>query len=221
MQHETRFLAAQPSGLRMVTEGGLSYLTGYAAVFNSLSEDLGGFRERIMPGAFTRAIAETQDVVLVPDHSREAAKVLGRLRSGTLSLTEDARGLKVRAELPDTQTGRDIREVLRRGDVSGMSFAFSLPSSKAEKWERSGDIVVRTILDVNLFDVSIVLDPAYKATAITVSARSRARAFAEELNGQAASRPSRKAIHRLMLADELERIPRVLTRSYGDCRERS
>lgn len=214
MQHETRWLPAETAGVRMVSQGGLEYLVGYAAVFDSLSEDLGGFREKIAPGSFRRAIAEGQDVVLVPDHSREAAKVLGRLRSGTLSLEETFKGLLVRAELPATQEGRDIREVIRRGDVSGMSFAFSLPNSKAERWERSGDIVTRTILDVNLHDVSVVVDPAYRQTSVQVSTRARATALLHRLE-PAADDTYR---YRLQLADASGKRAPILTPSVpNDC----
>lgn len=136
---------------------------GYGAVFNSWSEDLGGFREIIRPGAFKRAVTEKQDVRLLVNH--EPGNVLGRTLSNTLTLREDARGLYFSCELPDTSVARDLRQSMQRGDVDQCSFGFF---AKRDKWLGQGQ---RELLDVDLFEVSIVTFPAYAATSAAVRAK--------------------------------------------------
>lgn len=140
-------------------------ITGYAAIFNKLSVDLGGFRERIAPGAFSRALEEGHDVRALVGHDPD--KVLGRAKSGTLTMEQNTKGLKVRIKPPDTQAGRDIVTSIRRGDVSQMSFAFK---TIEDAWNTEDGGEIRTLKDVELFDVSPVTFPAYPDT--TVAARS-------------------------------------------------
>jgi len=141
------------------------HLVGHAAVFGSESVDLGGFRETILPGAFSRALAERQDVRALVNHQPSA--ILGRTRSGTLILREDARGLYFDVQIGDTQLGRDIRESVGRGDVDQCSFAFVCPPG-GDRWSEGG--TKRQLIDVDLIDVSVVTFPAYEAT--SVAARS-------------------------------------------------
>lgn len=137
-------------------------IAGYAAVFNSLSEDLGGFREQIAPGAFSKAIGG--DVRALFNH--DPSMVLGRTRAKTLQLSEDQRGLRVEFTPPETEMGRQVVASLRRGDVDQMSFGFR---TLADKWERNADgQEVRTLLEVDLFDVSVVTFPAYQETDVAV-----------------------------------------------------
>lgn len=131
-------------------------LAGYAAVFGSLSADLGGFRERIAYGAFTRALAAAPDVVALFDHDRRS--VLGRTLSGTLRLREDARGLAFEIDAPQTSIGRDVLEMVGRGDVTGASFSFA---ARAEQWSGQGVDTVRELTDLDLFDVTVTPTPAY------------------------------------------------------------
>ncbi len=138
-------------------------LEGYAAVFNTLSQDLGGFKEIIADKAFSRSLKAGADVRALVDH--DPSKILGRSKSGTLTLREDDHGLKVSIKPPDTTVGRDIVESTRRGDVDQMSFAFSVVS---DSWETIDGEEVRTITDVDLHDVSIVSFPAYVNTEIAV-----------------------------------------------------
>ena len=136
-------------------------ITGYAAVFNS-DADLGFFTERINPGAFKRAINEDQDVRALWNHDPNF--ILGRTKSGTLRLSEDKKGLRIEIDPPDTQVGRDMVESIRRGDVDQMSFAFQ---AVKESWtERKGDLPLRELDDVDLYDVSPVTYPAYEATSV-------------------------------------------------------
>lgn len=140
-------------------------ITGHAAVFNALSVDLGGFREKIAPGAFTRTIA-SDDIHAVWNHDERI--VLGRNRRDTLALAEDEVGLAVEIDPPDTQYVRDVViEPIRRGDVDQMSFMFQ---TIEDAWNVIDGENVRTLLEVKLFEVSPVTFPAYPQT--DVSARS-------------------------------------------------
>jgi HK97 family phage prohead protease len=161
--------------LRAVTEGTTKYLEGYAAVFNSPSEDMGGWVEIIKPGAFARALREKQDVRCVIDHGG-AEVLLGRTASGTLELREDMKGLWYRVKLPDTQAARDIVALVERGDISGNSFRFRVKRAP----DGTGGVQwvfppegrdERHLLDVDLYDVGPVMEPAYPATDVQVRSR--------------------------------------------------
>jgi HK97 family phage prohead protease len=165
MEIERRAFAAE--GLHIEKrEKGERRLVGHAAVFNSLSEDLGGFREQIIPGAFADAIT-TDDVRALFNHDPNF--VLGRNRSKTLRLAEDARGLAIEIILPDTQTVNDLVVApIERGDVSQMSFAFAAKPG-GQDWAKDDEgRVIRSLKKVRLFDVSPVTYPAYQQTDIAV-----------------------------------------------------
>lgn len=147
-------------------DDGTRKIVGHAAVFNSLSEDLGGFREQIIPGAFLEAI-EKDDVRALFNHDPNF--VLGRNRAGTLTMKEDARGLAIEIVAPGTQTIQDLVVApIERGDVSQMSFAFSVKPG-GQDWAKDDEGgVVRTLKKLRLFDVSPVTYPAYAATDVAV-----------------------------------------------------
>jgi hypothetical protein len=128
-------------------------IRGHAAIFNELSVDLGGFREKIDPGAFAKSILE-DDVRALWNHN--ADMVLGRNKSGTLKLTEDERGLAIEIDPPDTQLGRDVMCLMQRGDVTQMSFGFTVPDG-GERWEMIGGVAIRTLTAVNLFETPPVV----------------------------------------------------------------
>ena len=138
---------------------------GYASVFNSRSENLGGFTEFVAPGAFTRSLKSRNDVKLLWNH--DAGQVLGSTRAKTMSLVEDSRGLKVSATLPNTSLGRDTAELIRTGIIDSMSFGFNVIK---DSWNAEGN--ERTLHSVRLFEVSIVAFPAYSSTAGTTNVRS-------------------------------------------------
>jgi len=141
---------------------GMSF-TGYAAVFNSPSEPL-PFTELIREGAFKRSLKARNEIKLFMNHNTDV--VLGSTRSGTLQLTEDSRGLLAQAQLPDTTAGRDLSVLMQRGDVSSMSFGFSVPP-KGDTWSQDG--ATRELHQVRLHEVSIVTGfPAYEATTASV-----------------------------------------------------
>jgi HK97 family phage prohead protease len=166
MRPERRTLPATAVGALELraADGAPTRIAGYAAVFNTLSEDLGGFRELIAPGAFRRAVAD-DDVRALWNH--DANLVLGRNTAGTLTLREDTRGLAYDVEPPDTQWGRDAVVSIRRGDVTGSSFGFR---TVTDRWVTQDGENLRTLVEVELFDVSPVTYPAYAAA--SVSARS-------------------------------------------------
>lgn len=140
---------------------------GHAAVFDELSEDLGlgfggQFREQIKRGAFKRVLGD--DVRFLINHNPDL--VLARTASGSLSLSEDPKGLKAVADVAPTSYADDLRVLVERGDVSQMSFAFRIGDQGADEWFEDADgNVTRTITRVGeLFDVSAVTYPAYPQT---------------------------------------------------------
>ena len=146
-------------------EGKAPMLRGHAAVFEQLSEDLGGFREKIAAGAFKDAI-KGDDVRALFNHDPNF--VLGRNKAGTLKLSEDDTGLKVDIDPPDTQFARDLMVSIERGDISQMSFGFTIPTG-GQMWEEQEDgSYIRTITRASLFDVSPVTFPAYPQTDVAV-----------------------------------------------------
>ncbi len=144
-------------------------MRGYAAKFNTLSDDLGGFRERIAPGAFTRTITE-DDIRALKNHNSDM--VLGRCndkaKKKTLRLFEDSTGLAIECDLPNTSFARDLEESMNRGDVDQMSFGFMVrwypDGSRGSNWVFENDTDIHTVTDVILFDVSPVTFPAYPDT---------------------------------------------------------
>jgi HK97 family phage prohead protease len=156
-------------------------VSGYAARYNTLSNDLGGFKERIAPGAFDRILASKPDVVALFNHDMNS--VLGRTTSGTLRLNADNVGLAFELDLPNTTVGRDTYESVKRGDLNGCSFAFALGErmdsfAEEEFDEEDGEglfraigrkvkQIVRTIRDfAGLYDISVVTNPAYPGTCV-------------------------------------------------------
>lgn len=155
-----------PAGeLRVIRAAGdgPTKIGGHAAKFDSLSEDLGGFRERIAPGAFAQTI-KTGDIRALWNHDSNI--VLGRNKAGTLRLSEDSAGLLWEADAPQTQLVRDmVLAPIERGDVSQCSFGFVTLN---DKWAKMDGEWVRTLLECELFDVSPVTYPAYPSTDVAV-----------------------------------------------------
>ncbi|MCB1510054.1 MAG: HK97 family phage prohead protease [Hyphomicrobiaceae bacterium] len=139
-------------------------LIGYASVFNSPSEDLGGFIEIVKPGAFKRSLeSNLTDPLALVHHMPHL--VLGRRSAGTLRLAEDDKGLAFEIDLPDTQTARDLAVSVERGDIRGASFAFNV-AEDGDRWEVKGDLAIRELLDVTLHEVTITATPAYPDTEV-------------------------------------------------------
>jgi HK97 family phage prohead protease len=154
--------------LRADGSTGLPAIVGYSAVFGvdtEINSWFGKFKERIQQGAFKRAIREAQDVRALRNHDPD--NLLGRTAAKTLTLREDNIGLFIEVDTPDTTIGRDTAESIRRGDISGMSFAFIV---RKEKWINGEDGTpdMRVIQDVDLFDVGPVTYPAYTQTSASL-----------------------------------------------------
>ena len=161
---ETRAIPLDLAEFRMAQlEDGTKVLEGYAAVFDSLSEDLGGFREKIARGAFKGALKDS-DARMLYNHNDDYP--LARQSNGSLELKEDKKGLYVRAKMPKWADW--IVESIELGNVDKMSFGFWVGE---DVWEHDENI--RTITRVaELVEVSPVVFPAYPATNIDVALRS-------------------------------------------------
>lgn len=140
-------------------------IKGHAAVFDQLSENLGGFREQIAKGAFKDAIKE-DDVRALFNHNSD--HVLGRNKAGTLRMKEDSTGLAIEIDPPDTQIARDLMISIERGDIDQMSFGFSVKPNGENIGEDDEGNMIRTLTDVRLFDVSPVTYPAYPQTDVAM-----------------------------------------------------
>lgn len=141
-------------------------IEGYASVFDQ-QYDNGWFRETVKPGAFARALREKQDVRCLFNH--DANNVLGRSKSGTLRMVEDASGLHFECDTdPNTSIGSDVASMIDRGDVDGCSFGFQVTkqSWREEKGDDDHMVTYRDIEEVDLFDVGPVTYPAYEGTSV-------------------------------------------------------
>jgi len=144
-------------------DDGSTRIVGYAAVFDSDSVDFGFFREVIRPGAFARTLREDGDVRALLDH--DTGKIIGRTKAGNLKLTEDSRGLRIELTPIETEDGKKALEWVRSKVVDGMSFGF-IPVN--DRWSIKNGKSYRELLDVDLFEVSLVAFPAYPGTSAGV-----------------------------------------------------
>lgn len=137
-------------------------LRGYAAIFNELSEELDwGFRERILPGAFKTSLIK--DVKALVGH--DSKQIIGRTTNKTLALEEKDKGLYVEITPPDTTIGRDLVETVKRGDLDQMSIGFMVVT---QRWAKEDKKEIRELVEVDLFEVSVVAFPAYPQTSVAV-----------------------------------------------------
>jgi uncharacterized protein len=163
-KREVRFLGQ--AEVRAKSDGS-KVITGYAAMFNSQSDDLGGFKEVIKPGAFAKSLANGADVRCLFNHSADV--VLGRTTAGTLRLTEDEVGLRFECDLPSTQAATDLHTSILRGDINQCSFGFYCI---ADNWVPTKEApgLLREVIEADVFDVSPVTFPAYQATSLSARA---------------------------------------------------
>jgi len=162
----TRAPATTATASRSITTTSRSRIGGYVALWDSLSGDLGGFREKIRQGAFARTLESARrgetDVLFFVEHDSRA--ILGRLAAGNLKLREDAYGLAFELTLPPTTLGRDTATLVASGILRGCSFSFSIVH---EHWDKSAGRSIRELRDVRLFECSVVSTPAYSATSVS------------------------------------------------------
>jgi HK97 family phage prohead protease len=150
----------------------IQMIKGYPAKFMRKSLNLGGFRERIQPGAFARTLKEGADVRALLNHNPDL--VLGRTKSGTLALEENSVGLLMRCDTPDTQLARDLCTSIDRGDIDQGSFRFR---TKTDKWSMEDGENIRDLVDVDLMDASVVTFPAYPDTSMSIRSAGAIAAF--------------------------------------------
>jgi len=176
-------------GVELREEGNTMTAIGYASVFNRLSQNLGGFVERVAQGTFAKTIQEA-DVRALFNH--DADQVLGRSKSGTLRMQEDEKGLRYEIDLPNTQLGRDLAALLERGDISGSSFGFTTIS---DEWGETEDgYPLRTLTEVKLRDVSPVTFPAYTSSEASLRSLAEERSIDLEILVDAAERNDLRSV---------------------------
>ena len=145
-------------------------IKGTAIVFNSDSENLGGFIERINPNAITLDFLDHQDIVMLYNHNQDSG-ILARSKNGkgTLKYSIDERGVNFEFEAKNTTLGNEVLEGIRKGDYSQCSFAFRVADG-GDKWENRGDgTYLRTINKMEMIrDFSVVAFPAYQTTSVNL-----------------------------------------------------
>jgi len=137
-------------------------LAGYAAVYERLSQNLGGFVEKVAPGAFAQTLADNNPVLARYNHDDN--QLLGTTEAETLRVASDDTGLPYEVDLPDTSVGRDVAVLAKRGDVRYSSFAFR---TLEDSWLVTDQgFPLRTLVKVQLVDVAPVNNPAYRDTSV-------------------------------------------------------
>jgi len=175
-QIDRRALNFEEAEIRaMENDAGQMKITGYFALFNKLSVNLGGFREKIAPGAFKESL-KNSDVVDLFNHDPNF--ILGRESAGTLRVWEDQKGLAYEVDIPDTQLIKDlVISPIKRKELKGNSFGFFMPWDKEgyDEWGKDEDgLPIRTIRKIEeLIDGSQVTFPAYPQTNLALRSKQR------------------------------------------------
>jgi len=171
-------------------------LVGYAAVFNVEANIGGAFIETVAPGAFTNVLEAEPDTRALVNHDPNL--VLGRTPK-TLRLEQDDHGLKVEVDLPATQVAADLVELVERGDINQMSYAFTVA---ADEMDSSGEVPRRTITEIGeLFDISVVTYPAFTTTEVGIRTAAEVLAYHESKGAEPSSENTEpQPRHRLDLA---------------------
>ncbi|WP_285015586.1 HK97 family phage prohead protease [Lactococcus garvieae] len=175
---ETRAFDITKFNTRSENEEQNTSIEGYAAVFNSKTRIGDWFDEVIEPGAFSRSLSENSDIRALFNHDWN--NVLGRTKSGTLTLKEDEKGLNFNVELPNTSVARDLSESMARGDINQCSFGFFVTG---EEWDYSVEPALRTIKEIELYEISVVSIPAYDDTEASLV---RDKDFGKEIEARTA-----------------------------------
>lgn len=154
-----------PFEIRAVMDGERSFLEGYAAKFNHMSVDMGGWFERIAPGAFRKSLeSKGHDILMLWSHDH--SKPLAARSDQSLEVWEDDVGLGFRAKVDgDTSWEEDAMKAVKKQRVRQMSFGFFTPED-GDVWERTGGKIVRTVLEADLWEISPVAMPAYPSTSV-------------------------------------------------------
>jgi uncharacterized protein len=182
---ERRFLSRHLD-IRASDENGKRTLRGHAARFDKLSQDLGGFYERLAAGCFARSLRENADVMFLRGHNPDA--IVARCSNGTLAVSEDSEGLAFECQMADTTVARDLYTDVKEGNITGMSFGMVV---KKDRWDDTADdclpgdpdddcqdadrarrrAPLRTVLECSLLEISAVTMPAYLSSDVAARAR--------------------------------------------------
>jgi uncharacterized protein len=150
--------------IRKADDTGKRTIAGYAVVWDKLSFPIyGSFRERIRSGAFKQSLKEN-NVRSLWNHNSDM--VLGSTKAKTMRLSEDEKGLRFEIDLPETNAGKDAGITIERGDVDGMSFGFNI---RKQEWDETDPKnIIRTLIDVDLREISPTPFPAYPQSKVSV-----------------------------------------------------
>ena len=177
---EPRCFPPSVTEMRAVGDDGAMIIEGYPIIYNVYAPLWGALQEIIRPGAATEALKRSDELVLW-DH--ESSQPMARRSAGTLKVTENEKGVFIRADVSKTKWGRDGYEAIATGAITGMSFAFDVEEDKWS-WEGEGDqrIETRQILSFGtLYDYSPVSYPAYKETVVMARCRDLALRYRPDL----------------------------------------
>lgn len=174
---ERRYLPSAAARVEVRGDENHPRIVGHAAVYYDGTSETeyriwDDLVERIMPGAFDRALEEGDDARALFNH--DPSQILGRVSAGTLSLSSEDRGLAYDIDPPDTTVGHDVVTSVRRGDLQGSSFAFAVTD---QEFRTEDGVDIREITGVELYDVGPVTYPAYESTTTGI----RCKDDAEEL----------------------------------------
>ena len=162
---------------------GREVIRGLAIPYNRLSVDLGGFRERIMPGAFDKILSRQRGKgEIVSYFNHDPNWLLGRESAGTLEISVDDRGISYVVEPPDTQAGRDVLALVRSKNLRGSSFSFTVSQRGGERFttDETGKAIREVVEAAGLFEMGPVVQPAYPSTSAAVAMRSYQAWLAEQ-----------------------------------------
>jgi HK97 family phage prohead protease len=162
---------------------GRDVIRGLAIPYNRLSVDLGGFRERILPGAFDKILSRQRGKgEIVSYFNHDPNWLLGRESAGTLEITSDERGISYIVEPPDTQAGRDVLALVRSRNLRGSSFSFTVSPRVGERFttDENGRAIREVVEASGLYEMGPVVTPAYPSTTAAVAMRSYQQWLAEQ-----------------------------------------
>lgn len=216
MDKEIRHLDYSEAEVRAIADSRI--IEGYGIVFNSLSRDLGGFKEVILPEA-VEGILEQSDIISVLDHNINRGVLARSINgSGSLQLTKDAKGVKYSFVAPNFDLGNEVLEGIKRGDIRGSSFAFKV-NDNGQKWTKNGDgTYVRTITKFErIFDMSPVYTGAYQDT--TVAVRSFDEFRAKETEDNEVREDNKPTIENTTVEPMIDSNTEELTAYYAGLRE--
>lgn len=216
MDKEIRHLDYSEAEVRAVADSRI--IEGYGIVFNSLSKDLGGFKEVILPEA-VEGILEQSDIISVLDHNINRGVLARSINgSGSLQLTKDAKGVKYSFIAPSFDLGNEVLEGIKRGDIRGSSFAFRV-NDNGQKWTKNGDgTYLRTITKFEkIYDMSPVYTGAYQDT--TVAVRSFDEFRAKETEDNEVREDNKPTIENTTVEPMIDTNTEELTSYYAGLRE--